>query len=491
MMHLSLRQTLTSLSTLALLIAVGCAVEVQETYVAPSDSANAGQTSDPAQRGPDALPSIDPIIGPIPLRDTADRGNASGVHGCVGEVGEYAHYEDAQAIEAAEARPQLHVVSVYAADDNITSARPFDRGDVEVHITRSGSSTLVLSSYAPTNWIITTEPGASIERIILSGHSRQTASAPAGTPVDEYSYETNNSSLGSGVEWPSYDTADLVMTAELVTGLPLTSYRGCFASAGFQIDQPTEIAAPRATTPRAEPSAIAGCEDVTAESTYCTTIAGGRLTMIGLDSGATCAGPDVATMSYDNPSLAWVGDHVYTCLYDRGIARISTIDGSVDVAPVACGAVTNHRGSLAATAMVGNNPAGPPLSQLVHFDSFESAACRDSDRAYGKIAKAGVMATRGDLLYTASRTSAEVEIGNIAAPGSGSIDRIELEGFHSWLTAMAVTGDGKLIAAGPTSGGLRVHDADTGAFERMVTLDDEAIAAGALWGLDCVTNAAE
>ncbi|MEM9488674.1 MAG: hypothetical protein AAGC55_05990, partial [Myxococcota bacterium] len=323
-------------------------------------------------------------------RGTADGGNATGVHGCTVEAGRYVHYEEADARSDA----QLHVVSVYGSmsgDDATATGEA-----VRVHLTRPGNTVLVLASYASSHWVVTAEPEVTIEGIILSGYHRQTVDAPIGVPMQEFSYSHNDTTLGYGIEWPSYDSANLVVTAERMTERKLTSFRGCFASTSFQIDEPGDLDEPRVTSAAVEPGLIPGCAALAEESSYCMTMTEGKLAMIGLDSGTLCHGPEVGITAYDSPSLAWVGDYIYTCLYDRGIARISVIDGSVDVAPVPCGMVTSHRTGLAATAVVDVGQSGSTLSQLVHFSSFEDAAQREVSYSYGETPQATRVATSED-----------------------------------------------------------------------------------------------
>ncbi len=482
MMSSTLHKSLFLAMSLALVGSTGCAVDVQDDPIVSSGPTHTGDTTDPSQAG--SLPTIEPIAGRIPLRDTADRGNSLGLHGCATDMGAYSHYEEVDRL-VGETGSQLHVVSINASEQGARESQGVGEGNVVVHVSRPGASTLVLSSYAPTHWQVTAGPGAQIERIILSGFSRQTASAPAGTLVEEYAYETNRVVLGRGVEWPSYDSTNLVLTAEQITGLPLASFRGCFASSSFQIDEPRHVAPPRDEHEGEEPVAMAGCEDVTAESTYCMTISDGHLAMVGLDSGVTCRGPEAGAVSYDSPSLAWVGEYVYSCLYDRGIARTSLADGTVDVAPIACGTVTSHQNALTATAMIDPASAGAPLGKLLRFRNFELAACREPEFSFGEIPEAQLIATQGDRLYMASQAG-KVTVANLYAEDKAStVTELSLEGYNGWITAMDATADGKLVVAGPTSGGLHIFDAETGALERIISLDSGSSSA---WGLECVTR---
>ncbi|MCG8422638.1 MAG: hypothetical protein MJE77_32380 [Proteobacteria bacterium] len=422
---------------------------------------------------------------------TADGGNATGIHGCIGDSGRYVHYEE-DVSNGMEPDAQLHVISIYDTGDG-TSPQLQNRGNVEVHVTRPGSVSLVLASYARANWIVTVASGVEIERIILTGYFAQTASAPAGTLIEEYSYETLGVALGFGIDWPSYGTADLVLHAEATTGRLLTSFRGCFASASFQIDAP-EVHASRprdsgSTSGTAEPAIVPGCDAVAAESTYCVTLAENRVAMVGLDSGTLCHGPEISSMTYDSPSLAWIGEYVYTCLGDRGIARISVIDGSIDVAPVACGLVTGHRDGLAATAMVDPNQSGPPLGHLVRFDSFGNAARRDIDSVYGRLPRSTLASVGGDRVYLASQSASSVYVADL--DNMEEAHSIDLEGYDDWIAAMDVTARRELVISGPKhAGGVHMFDADTGVLQRVVPVSADPASAepASIWGLDCVTE---
>lgn len=66
------------------------------------------------------------------------------------------------------------------------------------HVAAGGPRVLVLASYDPTNWTVTLEPDAPLERVILSGYHDQTAVVPAGVKVER-------ADLGVAFEWFAAD----------------------------------------------------------------------------------------------------------------------------------------------------------------------------------------------------------------------------------------------------------------------------------------------
>ncbi|HEU4535604.1 MAG TPA: hypothetical protein VFS00_15860, partial [Polyangiaceae bacterium] len=285
-----------------------------------------------------SAPTPAPQPGGPWLFGTADGGNADGPHAC-GE-GRYDHYEEVTPSGAA-----LHVVGIYT---------PPPSGEVTVDVTRPGPSVLVLSAYEATRWVVNVAPGATVERVILSGYYAPTAQVPEGVPVEVHSYDSDGdgeadgggSAFGFAYQWPGVATTEVVSNAEAASGRGLTSFRGCYEGASFEIAAPGEIRPPHPTSDKAEPTLPPGCEALARESTYCVGLQGGQLSAVGLDSGTVCAGPSTNADTTAVSSLGWVGDYVYVCDYNRGLVRISVADGSVDIAAVSCDSATSHAGGI-------------------------------------------------------------------------------------------------------------------------------------------------
>ena len=126
-----------------------------------------------------------------------------------------------------------------------------------VHVAKGGPTALFLTSYEPTNWTITADPGAQLAQVILSGYYDNTAVVPDGVKVttlkDELGY--------AGFEWLTDEdlalqctdvesavycehAADywkqqreqeaaqmrhLVAEAEQISGMKLHAFAGCYA----------------------------------------------------------------------------------------------------------------------------------------------------------------------------------------------------------------------------------------------------------------------
>jgi hypothetical protein len=425
--------------------------------------------------------------GELPLRDTAWRGNATGEHDC-GEF-EYHHYEE----QGSAGGPQLHVVGVRSHLAGVP---------VRVEVARAGASTLVLSSHqGGTRWHVTAAPGATIERVILVGPGPefgdlpQSAAVPAGVPVQSYVA----GGVTEGAEWPSVYTADLVAAAENVAGRSLTSFRGCNGAARFRIDEPGEVRPPRPTSTAVEPTLPTNCGHLTQESGYCVSLAAShgsstRLIAIGADSGEVCGGPAVdapfdGTMT---SSLGWAGDYVYSCAPERGLMRVSVLDGSVDIAPIACEMVTGYQGGL--LSGLGYTPGALELfGKLVRFESFADAARRRLQSVLGDSVGselfASRVATRGDRALFAWHSTSALDVGD---PNDLSgLTTLPLEGFDNWVEAFDEVDEGRLFVGSGFFGGapeLLIFEPQTGAFRGTLPLSGGLGFNEYVHGLDCFTR---
>jgi hypothetical protein len=106
-----------------------------------------------------------------------------------------------------------------------------------------GPMILALSAYEPTHWIVTADPDALIERIILVGYALQTATAPAGVPVESHSFEGGEVDLAAyaGYSWPyngqGNDTSLLISeVVEPFAGRALTAFAGCYEASDFTVN---------------------------------------------------------------------------------------------------------------------------------------------------------------------------------------------------------------------------------------------------------------
>ena len=124
---------------------------------------------------------------------------------------------------------ETHVLGIYDTDRWPSVANVFvDREDTPL--------ILVLSAYRPTVWRVHRAGGAIIEQIILNGHGQHQA-----VGVDDVSIVDRSGGywegyiVASAVEWNSEDTRTLVAEVEEMTGLPITTFHGCYEASEFTV----------------------------------------------------------------------------------------------------------------------------------------------------------------------------------------------------------------------------------------------------------------
>ncbi len=137
---------------------------------------------------------------------------------------------------------ELHLIAAYEAtspQDNGNSSK----NAIAVKVQRQNKPIiLALSAYAPINWNVTIEPGAVIEKIIISGYEKQTISGVGGIPIEEYSYKGTGNSLSEGnfmYQWESTtdssNSSSIVTKLEQISQTNLTSFQGCYRGTSFVI----------------------------------------------------------------------------------------------------------------------------------------------------------------------------------------------------------------------------------------------------------------
>lgn len=378
-------------------------------------------------------------LTPQPARGTLDGGNATGPHEC-GSGGRYVQYE-----HNAGTGPQLHVIGIYQGKKGADG-----RGSVQVRVTRPGSSVLVLSAYSQTTWNVQVAPGAQVERIVVSGYEEQRIHAPEGIPVELQSSKQSRKGLGSpGYDWPAISSARLVNAAEGLVRRKLTSFRGCYEAASFEVGAPGTLEPANPVSTRQKPTLPRGCAQFARESTYCMTLNSGTPTVLGLDSGRTCSGvPLERSAPGDVSSLAWQGSYLYACLRERGLARFSLLGASVDIAPVSCQGVASHRDGL--LVMLDDSDGEGFRQALVQFDSLEAAARHESSCSIEHELQASRMAVQGDQGYFAWHSTNE--ISTLALKRGATPRKIKLKGYNGWIMGLDVTADGRLLILGRGSG---------------------------------------
>lgn len=126
---------------------------------------------------------------------------------------------------------ELHIVAMYQATG----------GAVTVDVNRVGVPlTLVLSSYEPVGFTLVLAPGVQLDHVILNGYNKQTVQGQGGAQVTDISANFGDMSfVACGYFWPmndgGCDTPENVASAELLTGLTLTTFAGCYEGISFTL----------------------------------------------------------------------------------------------------------------------------------------------------------------------------------------------------------------------------------------------------------------
>jgi hypothetical protein len=187
-------------------------------------------------------------------------------------------------------------------------------------------------------------------------------------------------------------------------------------------------------------------------------------------------------LAADLSSVGWQGDYLYGCALNVGIARISIIDGTVDVARIACEMVTTDDGGL--VARVGGPVDDVPFGLLAQFADFDHIAVREAEHIFALDPYATRIAVEGNQAYFSWHAASTVETAKLA--DGEPINSIPLEGFDNWIMGMDVLGDGQLaITSWIDTEALYVFDAETGAATGQIPSELPARLGG---GLKCVAG---
>jgi hypothetical protein len=107
-------------------------------------------------------------------------------------------------------------------------------GTTLVHVTRHGHTTLGLSAYEPTHWIVDAGPGAIVDRVFAYGYYPPRVDAPAGAVVT-----VSGEQMGGASQWPfddgGDDTQGYVARLQHDAGAPLAAFGGCYAATSFTV----------------------------------------------------------------------------------------------------------------------------------------------------------------------------------------------------------------------------------------------------------------
>ncbi len=127
---------------------------------------------------------------------------------------------------------ELHIVAMYQATNNAVTVT-IDRPLVPL--------TLVLSSYEPVAFTLVLAPGVQLDHVILNGYNKHTVQGQGAATVTDISENFGDPSfVACGYFWPmndgGCDTPENVASAELLTGLTLTTFAGCYEGVSFTLD---------------------------------------------------------------------------------------------------------------------------------------------------------------------------------------------------------------------------------------------------------------
>jgi hypothetical protein len=229
-----------------------------------------------------------------------------------------------------------------------------------------------------------------------------------------------------------------------------------------------------------------GCEDVAAESHYCLTLAGGEITMIGLDSGQSCPVTATDAPITDFPlvsgSIAWLDDDLYVC-GEGGLIRISLRDGTWEAGGRPCDAVARYHDGLLVNRWLASviDPEGgsgfsPPLAWYPDFQAVLSDA---AERTFSLGSFSETVTVQGEKLYTAWHAGISIGVGDLS--NDEDLGVLTLEDYDGWMLGMSVTDDGYLVLSGdPWGAVVYVFDAYDGRLVKKL----DAFASG----LACVAN---
>ena len=207
---------------------------------------------------------------------------------------------------------------------------------------------------------------------------------------------------------------------------------------------------------------VVPCEQVMAESHYCITFVGidsPLVALVGLDTGSLCLKCGASIYTHYVNSIGWIDPHVYLCTstlaptHIDGVARISLIDGALEIVPKVCGEVTTYGNGILVL------PESPG-DLLDFYESFEAVVSTHHEiiSPFSMFAR---MAVQGDMLYTASHATDEIDVYML--PSGQDIGTIQLEDFDGWINGISVTSDGLLALIGDAPDvRVAVFDAETG-----------------------------
>lgn len=353
----------------------------------------------------------------------------------------------------------LRIIGIYETD-----APHHTMGDCQVHVEMDQEVVLVLSAYEPVHWIVDEVHAGSIQEIIVDHYYTPQVTAPPGVPVT-----TISGWWSSAYDWYDCDARFIVEEMEAMTGLPLTSFAGCYHANEFWLmdgsGPPVEDTGPDCADVgesfAGPDTSVLGnaCSQVTSESYWCLTLTTGGYAVLGLDSGDMCTFlPYADGGSGGVSSLSWRGPYVYASSGPWGnMQQHSLVDGTVETAFVYGGSVTTYDGGILAS------PGGECYPDLDHwvtwYPTFLDAQCGTGTPMPGPSMHSR-MAVDGDTLYSAWHSTDTIETYDLLT--GAALGDIPLDNYDTWVNGMSVIDGMLVLAATWPEDRVVVFDAQTG-----------------------------
>jgi hypothetical protein len=135
--------------------------------------------------------------------------------------------------------PEVNVIGIYESRSDHRGADYHPMGEASVHVSRRGRQILVLSSYEPTHWTVTLDPGTSVVKVVTLGYYEQPVIFRGeSTPVEQREY-------ACGYSWPyngqGCDTNQLFASSERAAHSPVAGFAGCYRANTFVVRDDQEI----------------------------------------------------------------------------------------------------------------------------------------------------------------------------------------------------------------------------------------------------------
>ena len=135
--------------------------------------------------------------------------------------------------------PEVNVIGIYETRSDHRGSDYHPTGEASVHVSRHAKQILVLSSYEPTHWTVSIDPGADVVKIVTLGYYDQPVSFQGpSAPVE-------HAGFGCGYSWPyngqGCETNALFAASEKATQSFVAAFAGCYRANTFVVRDDQEI----------------------------------------------------------------------------------------------------------------------------------------------------------------------------------------------------------------------------------------------------------